>query len=160
MDGPALSGRERRLLAEIEGDLRRDTRLDRRLSTMGARPRNRLADALRGLGRRVPSGVLMTALVMSAVCLSIAVRKPTAAVAVASAVIWVGSVALASAVAALLRRRRRRRGEPVDGLPDDGHREHRGGWWQGEPTDGGGGREQARDRQERRERRPWDHPEA
>ncbi|MDH6125006.1 hypothetical protein [Kitasatospora sp. GP82] len=34
MDGPALSRRERQILAAIEADLKADTGLDRRLSTM------------------------------------------------------------------------------------------------------------------------------
>ncbi|MER7708601.1 hypothetical protein ABTX81_37695 [Kitasatospora sp. NPDC097605] len=159
MDGPALSGRERRLLAEIEGELRRDTRLDQRLSTMGAKRPNRLARVLCGLGRLVPGGVLMTALVMSAICLSVAVRKPTVTMAIATAVVWVGSIALAAGVSAVLRRRRRGRVETADDLLDGGYREPRTRGWPGEPTDGGGPGEERRDRQDRRERRPWDHPE-
>ncbi|WP_344330726.1 hypothetical protein [Kitasatospora putterlickiae] len=159
MDGPALSGRERRLLAEIEGELRRDTRLDRRLSTMGARRPSRLGRALRGLGRRVPAGVPMTALVMSAICLSVAVRKPTAVMAIATALVWAGSVVLAAVISVLLRRHRRRRAETADGLPDGGpggFREPRSRGWPGEPTDGGDHGEERRDG---RDRRPWDHPE-
>jgi hypothetical protein len=34
MDGPTLSGREKRILEEIENDLRADGKLDRELSTM------------------------------------------------------------------------------------------------------------------------------
>ncbi|MFC5667716.1 DUF3040 domain-containing protein [Kitasatospora misakiensis] len=183
MDGPALSGRERRLLDEIECDLRRDTRLDRRLSTMGAaeRPR-RLWNALRGLGHRLPTGVLMTALVMAAICLSIAVRRPTTVVAIATAAVWVGSVALAAGLSALLRRHRRHRAEPVDGLPDGGYREpgarrhpsfpadpdpgRHPGWGAYRDRDGEQGDGRADDQGDepggrgRRERRPWDHPEA
>ncbi|MFF7454272.1 hypothetical protein [Kitasatospora sp. NPDC008115] len=159
MDGPALSGRERRLLAEIEGELRRDTRLDRRLSTMGAKRPSRLGSALCGLGRRVPVGVLMTALVMSAICLSVAVRKPSAVMAVATAAVWVGSVVLAAGVSALLRRHRRGRAGTADDLPAGGYREPRSRGWPGEPTDGGDDREGRRDGRDRRERRPWDYPE-
>ncbi|MFE2105059.1 DUF3040 domain-containing protein [Kitasatospora sp. NPDC059463] len=159
MDGPALSGRERRLLAEIEGELRRDTRLDRRLSTMGAKRPSRLGSALCGLGRRVPVGVLMTALVMSAICLSVAVRKPTATMAIAAAVVWVGSVALAAGLSALLHHRRRGGAETADDLLDGGYREPRSRGWPGEPADGDGRRDERRDRPDRRERRPWDHPE-
>ncbi|MFE7190164.1 hypothetical protein [Kitasatospora sp. NPDC057541] len=164
MDGPALSGRERRLLAEIEGELSRDTRLDRRLSTMGAKRPSRLGNALGGLGRRMPAGVLMTALVMSAVCLSVAVRKPTAAVAIASAAVWIGSVLMAAALSTVLRRRRRARvEETADDLLDGGYRGPRARGWPGEPTDGGDRPgdhpEGRRDRQDGRERRPWDYPE-
>lgn len=35
MDGPALTERERQILETIESDLKQDTGLDRRLSTMG-----------------------------------------------------------------------------------------------------------------------------
>ncbi|MEV6977037.1 hypothetical protein [Kitasatospora sp. NPDC093806] len=185
MDGPALSGRERRLLAEIECDLRRDTRLDRRLSTMGASRSSRVGDALRGLGRRVPTAVLMTALAMSALCLSVAVRRPTATVLVAVTAVWVGSVGLAAGLSALLHRRRRARVD-ADGAPDGGrggHRERRRHRERHEPREL---REQRQQRErheprdhrehrehrqprddredrgpgERRERRPWDHPEA
>ncbi len=183
MDGPALSGRERRLLDEIECDLRRDTRLDRRLSTMGAERPRRFAKALRRLGGRLPTGVLMTALVMAAICLSIAVRKPTTVVAIATAAVWVGSVALAAGLSTLLRRHRRHRVDPVDGLPDGGYREpgarrhpslpadpdpgRHPGWSayrdRGADHRGGGrddGRDDGPDGRGRRERRPWDHPEA
>ncbi|MFJ4096688.1 hypothetical protein ACIPYS_34420 [Kitasatospora sp. NPDC089913] len=177
MDGPALSGRERRLLAEIECDLSRDTRLDRRLSTMGAERPHRVRSALRGFGRRLPTGVLMTALVMAALCLSIAVRRPTAAVAIATAAVWVGSVVIAAALSVVLRRHRRHRVDPADGLPDRGDRWGRGPW-PGEHRSWGPYRDRGDDRAEgsgegraegpgdgrddpgRRERRPWDHPEA
>ncbi|MFF7592973.1 hypothetical protein ACFZCK_36425 [Kitasatospora purpeofusca] len=169
MDGPALSGRERRLLAEIECDLSRDTRLDRRLSTMGAQRPHRVGSALRGLGRRLPTGVLMTALVMAALCLSIAVRKPTAVVAIATGAVWVGSVMIAAGLSVVLRRHRRHRVDPADGLPDRGDRWGRGPWpgehrsW-GPYRDRGEGRTDepgdGRDDPGRRERRPWDHPEA
>ncbi|MFJ4671287.1 hypothetical protein [Kitasatospora purpeofusca] len=173
MDGPALSGRERRLLAEIECDLSRDTRLDRRLSTMGAERPHRVGSALRGLGRRLPTGVLMTALVMAALCLSIAVRKPTAVVAIATGAVWVGSVMIAAGLSVVLRRHRRHRVDPADGSPDRGDHWGRGSWpgehrsW-GPYRDRGDGRGAGRaddpgdDRDDpgRRERRPWDHPEA
>ncbi|MFF1799488.1 DUF3040 domain-containing protein, partial [Kitasatospora sp. NPDC058263] len=77
MDGPALSGRERRLLEEIESDLRQDARLNRRLSTMGVKQPGRVRGGLSRLWHRLPAGVVMTALVMSAICLSIGVRTPT-----------------------------------------------------------------------------------
>ncbi|CAN3984904.1 hypothetical protein [Kitasatospora purpeofusca] len=170
MDGPALSGRERRLLAEIECDLSRDSRLDRRLSTMGAERPHRVRSALRGFGRRLPTGVLMTALVMAALCLSIAVRKPTAVVAIATAAVWVGSVMIAAGLSVVLRRHRRHRVDPADGSPDRGDRWGRGSWpgehrgW-GPYRDRGDGRgdgraEEPGDERGRRERRPWDHPEA
>ncbi|MFJ2581595.1 hypothetical protein [Kitasatospora aureofaciens] len=132
MDGPALSGRERRLLEEIESDLRQDTRLDRKLSTMGAKRPGRVGAALRGAVRRVPAGVLLTALVMTAICLSVGVRTPTVAVLTALGVVWAASVTVAVAATLLLRRRAAaRHSDPLD-RPD---------------------------RPEGRERRPWDQPE-
>lgn len=137
MDGPALSGWERRLLEEIESDLRQDTRLDRKLSTMGAKAPGRVRRACRGVGRRISAGVVLTALMMTAICLGVGVRTPAAAVLVALGVVWVATVAAAVAASELLRRRREARGgvEPVDP-------------------------EEFRERRERRERRPWDRPEA
>ncbi|MGW2377851.1 MULTISPECIES: hypothetical protein [Kitasatospora] len=132
MDGPALSGWERRLLEEIESDLRQDTRLDRKLSTMGAKRPNRVLGVLRATGHRISTGVLLTVLVMTSICLGIGVRTPTTAVLVALGVVWAASVTAAVAATELLRRRRGGGGaEPVD------------------PA-----------REERRERRPWDRPEA
>ncbi|MEU9080042.1 hypothetical protein ACFYUY_35680 [Kitasatospora sp. NPDC004745] len=136
MDGPALSGWERRLLEEIESDLRQDARLDRKLSTMGAKRPSRFRGVLRGVARRVSAGVVTTALLMAAICLTVGVRTPTAAVLIALGVVWTASVAVAMAVAALLRRRAAGR----------------------EPGDGSAARPP--DRDERRERRPWDQPEA
>ncbi|MFJ9693821.1 DUF3040 domain-containing protein [Kitasatospora sp. NPDC101183] len=139
MDGPALSGWERRLLEEIESDLRQDTRLDRKLSTMGAKPPGPARRALRAVGRRLTAGVVLTALVTTAICLSIGVRTPTTAVLTALGVVWAASVAAAVVASELLRRRRGgRRAEATDprDWPEPG--EHR----------------------ERRERRPWDRPEA
>ncbi|MGW3180152.1 DUF3040 domain-containing protein [Kitasatospora sp. NPDC001119] len=138
MDGPALSGWERRLLEEIESDLRQDTRLDRKLSTMGAEPPSRVRGVLRGIGRRFSAGVVLTALVMTMICLGVGLRTPATAVLVALGVVWAATVAAAFAASELLRRRRRAgrgRTEAVD------------------PAE-------ARERRERRERRPWDRPEA
>lgn len=142
MDGPALSGWERRLLEEIESDLRQDTRLDRKLSTMGAKRPSRLRKALRSVGRRLSAGVVLTVLVTTAICLSIGVRTPSAAVLTALGVVWAASVAAAVVAAELLRRRRgARTGEVTDPRDWPQPREHR-------------------ERRERRERRPWDQPEA
>ncbi|MFE4976533.1 DUF3040 domain-containing protein [Kitasatospora sp. NPDC056651] len=140
MDGPALSGRERRLLEEIESGLRQDTRLDRKLSTMGAGPPGRVRRVLRAVGRRLSAGVVLTALVMTAVCLGVGVRTPATSVLVALGVVWAATMAAAVATSELLRRRGAAHGghpEPVDPA---------------EPP--------LRDRRERRERRPWDRPEA
>ncbi|QEU98241.1 DUF3040 domain-containing protein [Streptomyces viridifaciens] len=136
MDGPALSGWERRLLEEIESDLRQDTRLDRKLSTMGAKPPNRALRALHAAGRRISAGVLLTVLVMTSICLGIGMRTPTTAVLVALGVVWAASVAATE----LLRRRR--------------------GAGRAEPA--GPAREERRERRpwDRPERRPWDRPEA
>ncbi|MBO1419429.1 DUF3040 domain-containing protein [Streptomyces sp. FH025] len=135
MDGPALSGWERRLLEEIESDLRQDARLDRKLSTMGAKPPSRARRALRSVGRRITAGVVLTALVMTAFCLSIGARTPTTAVLTALGVVWAASVAAAVAASELLRRRSARRADLPDGAERPDHREGR-------------------------ERRPWDQPEA
>ncbi|MFJ9443374.1 DUF3040 domain-containing protein [Kitasatospora sp. NPDC101235] len=134
MDGPALSGWERRLLEEIESDLRQDTRLDRKLSTMGGKPPSRARGVVRGIGRRISAGVVLTALVMTAICLGVGVRTPVTAVLVALGVVWVATVTAAIATSELLRRRRAARS----------------------PTDAA---DPAQTR-ERRERRPWDRPEA
>ncbi|MEU8510524.1 hypothetical protein AB0C76_02890 [Kitasatospora sp. NPDC048722] len=135
MDGPSLSGRERRLLEEIESGLRQDTRLDRKLSTMGARRPGRVRTAVRRTVHRIPAGVVLTALVMTAICLSVGVRTPTVAVLTALGVVWAASLAVAAAAAVLLRRRAgARRRDPLD-RPD------------------------GPDRPEGRERRPWDKPE-
>ncbi|MBP0451637.1 DUF3040 domain-containing protein [Kitasatospora sp. RG8] len=149
MDGPGLSGRERRLLEEIESDLRQDTRLDRRLSTMGAKQPGRIRLLQRRVAQKVPPGALMTALVMGAICLSIGARTPTAPVLVAVALVWAVSVGVAVGVAALLRRRRPGHLSDADGTDLLG----------GEGRDRGerGGR---RERGEHGERRPWDQPEA
>ncbi|MFE4517942.1 DUF3040 domain-containing protein [Kitasatospora sp. NPDC056783] len=140
MDGPALSGRERRLLEEIESGLRQDARLDRKLSTMGAKPPGRVRRALRAVGRRLSAGVVVTALVATAICLGVGVRTPVTSVLVALGVVWAATVAAAVATSELLRRHGAARG----GRP--------------EPVAPAEPRE--RDRRERRERRPWDRPEA
>ncbi|MFF2545662.1 hypothetical protein ACFVUY_24225 [Kitasatospora sp. NPDC058063] len=137
MDGPALSGWERRLLEEIESDLRQDARLDRKLSTMGAKAPSRVRRVLRGVGRRVTAGVTLTALVMTAICFGVGARTPATAVLVALGVVWAATVGAAVAASELLRRRR----------------EARSGVAPADPTE-------FRERRERRERRPWDRPEA
>ncbi|MGW2250866.1 DUF3040 domain-containing protein [Kitasatospora sp. NPDC001660] len=135
MDGPSLSGRERRLLEEIESELRQDTRLDRKLSAMGAKRPGRVRTSLRRAARRIPVGVVVTALVMTGICLSVGVRTPTVAVLAALGVVWSASLAVAVAAAVLLRRRAgARRRDPFD-RPD------------------------GPDRPEGRQRRPWDQPE-
>ncbi|WP_158834867.1 DUF3040 domain-containing protein [Streptomyces sp. NRRL S-350] len=135
MDGPALSGWERRLLEEIESDLRQDTRLDRKLSTMGAKRPGRVRGVLRAVGRRLSTGVVVTALVMTAICLGVGARTPTTAVLTALGVVWAASVAAAVATAELLRRRGTSRERRARTAPPEEQRE-------------------------RRDRRPWDRPEA
>ncbi|WP_316525809.1 DUF3040 domain-containing protein [Kitasatospora brasiliensis] len=142
MDGPALSGRERRLLEEIESDLRQDTRLDRKLSTMGAKPPGKVRSVLRAVGKRLSAGVVVTALVMTAICLGVGVRTPVTSVLVALGVVWAATVAAAVATSELLRRR---------GAAHGGHPE---------PVDPTETRDRDQERRERRERRPWDRPEA
>ncbi|MEV7773592.1 DUF3040 domain-containing protein [Kitasatospora sp. NPDC086791] len=135
MDGPALSGWERRLLAEIESDLRQDTKLDRKLSTMGAKRPSRARRVCHAVGRRVTAGVVLTALVMTAICLGVGVRTPTTAVLAALGVVWAATVAAAVATSELLRRRSASRAGRAEAAELE------------EPR-------------ERRERRPWDRPEA
>ncbi|MGW6917738.1 DUF3040 domain-containing protein [Kitasatospora sp. NPDC054939] len=102
MDGPALSGRERRLLDEIECELRQDARLDRRLSTMGAKRPNRLWAAL----RRLPPGMVMAVSALTAICLAVGARTPTPVVLTAVAAVWAVLVTLCVGVTVALRRRR------------------------------------------------------
>ncbi|MER7578591.1 DUF3040 domain-containing protein [Kitasatospora sp. NPDC097691] len=135
MDGPALSGWERRLLEEIESDLRQDTRLDRKLSTMGAKRPGRVRRVLRAVGRRATAGVVLTVLVMTAICLGVGARTPTTAVLAALSVVWAATVAAAVATSELLRRRSASREGRIEAA-------------------------EAEERRERRERRPWDRPEA
>lgn len=102
MDGPALSGRERRLLDEIEGDLRQDARLERQLSTMEVRPPNRLLSLL----RRVPPGLVLVVSATTAICMSIGARTPTPVVLTAVAAVWAVTVAVSVGVTVALQRRR------------------------------------------------------
>ncbi|MEU8923058.1 DUF3040 domain-containing protein [Kitasatospora sp. NPDC048545] len=135
MDGPALSGWERRLLEEIESDLRQDTKLDRRLSTMGAKRPSRVRRGLGAVGRRVTAGVVLTILVMTAICLGVGARTPTPAVLAALGMVWAATVAAAVATSELLRRRSASRSGRAEAA-------------------------ELQEPRERRERRPWDRPEA
>ncbi|MGW4891618.1 DUF3040 domain-containing protein [Kitasatospora sp. NPDC004240] len=102
MDGPALSGRERRLLEEIESDLRHDARLERQLRTMGAKRQHKLWNAI----RRIPPAAVMMVTAMTAICLSVGARTPTAPVITAVTVVWTVTVALSIGVTVVLRRKR------------------------------------------------------
>ncbi|MFB8242974.1 DUF3040 domain-containing protein [Kitasatospora purpeofusca] len=117
MDGPGLSSRERRILAEIEGDLRADPGLDRRLRTMRCVLPVRAVRVLDSAAR-VPATVLvaMASLSLGLLMLSATVHTP-AALALFAAV-WLPSVLLL--LARLARRRPRHavqqgRSDRVDG---------------------------------------------
>ncbi|MFE6746311.1 DUF3040 domain-containing protein [Kitasatospora purpeofusca] len=105
MDGPALSDRERRILAEIEGELRTDRRLDRRLRTMR---RVLPARAVRSLdsAARVPVAVLVFLAALSLGLLMVSASVHTASAAAFFAVVWLPSALLL--LARLCRRARRR----------------------------------------------------
>ncbi|GAA1384151.1 hypothetical protein GCM10009639_05330 [Kitasatospora putterlickiae] len=96
MDGPGLSSRERRILAEIEGDLRADRRLDQRLRTMrfvlpGAP--GRALDA----AARVPGSVLALLTALSVGLLLVGATVHTAVALTLFSVVWLPTVVLLSA---------------------------------------------------------------
>ncbi|AUG81649.1 hypothetical protein CFP65_7043 [Kitasatospora sp. MMS16-BH015] len=109
VDGPGLSAWERRVLAEIEDDLRLDTRLDRRLSRMehahawARRPARWLDAALRG---RVPSGVLTVLLSLSAGLLLVTCTVHGPVVLGVFAVVWLPTLVLGTVRFASWRRHR------------------------------------------------------
>ncbi|MFF7586232.1 DUF3040 domain-containing protein [Kitasatospora purpeofusca] len=106
MDGPGLSSRERRILAEIEGDLREDRGLDRRLRTMRRVLPVRVLDS----AARVPATVLVVLVSLSLGLLMVSARVHTAAPLALFAVIWLPSVLLL--LARLVRRRARHTERP------------------------------------------------
>ncbi|GAA1181701.1 putative membrane protein [Kitasatospora gansuensis] len=91
MDGPALSWRERRILAEIETDLvAADTRLARELGSM-RRGRLRWPYALLRAVARIPAGVVTVAVAVSLALVVIAAQLRTV-----SALVSVGVVVAAT----------------------------------------------------------------
>ncbi|WP_371494137.1 hypothetical protein OG871_03435 [Kitasatospora sp. NBC_00374] len=100
MDGPAMSGHERQILASIEADLRTDARLEKRLSTMraGWLVRSRLAVCA------VRLSTLIWLLAWAAGFLVVSVREPSVAGLVVLALSW---AAVLVAAGGLVARRRR-----------------------------------------------------
>lgn len=93
MNGPPLSSQERRILEEIEADLRTDRDLDRELSGMRMKPLRRAGYAVQ-VWRRDPA-VLRLLLILGSVallCLAIIVRMPV--VLVPAVVVWVVGVTM------------------------------------------------------------------
>ncbi|WP_030395112.1 hypothetical protein [Kitasatospora purpeofusca] len=106
MDGPGLSSRERCILAEIEGDLRADRGLDRRLRTMRCVLPIRVLDSV----ARVPATVLVVMASLSLGLLMVGASVHTAAALAPFAAIWLPSVLLL--LVRLVRRRPRRPRRP------------------------------------------------
>ncbi|MFJ4674145.1 hypothetical protein [Kitasatospora purpeofusca] len=102
MDGPGPSSRERRIPAEIEGDLRADRDLDRRLRTMRCVLPIRVLDS----AARVPATVLVAMASPSLGLRMVGASVHTAAALAPFAAIWLASVLLL--LVRLLRRRPRR----------------------------------------------------
>lgn len=106
MDGPAMSGREQRILAEIETELRVDGALDRRLSRlrMGWWRRFWLACG------QVRASMVALLVGCSLVLVAVAAQAGTVSVAVVFAVVWVATLlALAGLLGRCQERRRERR---------------------------------------------------
>ena len=105
MNGPPLSSQERRILEEIEADLRTDRDLDSALSGMRMTLLRRARCAAQSWGR--DPVVLRLLLILGSVgllCLAIVVRASV--ILVPAVVLWVVGVSV------LLRRNARRRGNP------------------------------------------------
>ncbi|MFE9426329.1 DUF3040 domain-containing protein [Kitasatospora sp. NPDC006697] len=110
MDGTILSQRERRILAEIEAELRTDRRLDRALSSMRPRPVERLRGALRAAGRW-PVAIAAVLVVLSASLALAAPRDHTPTALALFGAVWL--VTLVVCGARLAARRADRRGDPL-----------------------------------------------
>ncbi|MGK4578798.1 DUF3040 domain-containing protein [Kitasatospora sp. HPMI-4] len=108
MGDPGLSPRERQILTEIEAELRTNTGLDRRLSTM--RP-GRLRSAFQALCR-VPVSVLVLLAACSLGLLSVGVQLRSTAALTVFALIWAATAVLllARGIHGLIERRRSARG--------------------------------------------------
>ncbi|MBO1414449.1 hypothetical protein [Streptomyces sp. FH025] len=87
MDGPGLSGRELRILAEIEEGLRTDGQLDRALRTMRRGPVPALGGPLRAAAR-VPLAAFAMLLALSAGLLVVSADAHAPAVLAAFALVW------------------------------------------------------------------------
>ncbi|MBV2155385.1 hypothetical protein [Kitasatospora sp. SUK 42] len=109
MDGPGLSGRELRILAEIEDGLRADGRLDRALRTMRRGPRPAPGGVLRAAAR-VPPAAFAVLLALSAGLLVVSADAHTPAVLAVFALVWAPTAFLL--LARLTTRRRGSSGGP------------------------------------------------
>ncbi|MER7705710.1 hypothetical protein ABTX81_22810 [Kitasatospora sp. NPDC097605] len=90
MDGPGLSSRERRILAEIEGDLRADRRLDQRLRTMRFVLPGRVGGAMEAAARASGSVLaLLTALSLGLLLVSATLH--TAVALALFSVVWLAT---------------------------------------------------------------------
>ncbi|MFD8702772.1 hypothetical protein ACFV1W_09170 [Kitasatospora sp. NPDC059648] len=96
MDGPGLSGRELRILTEIENHLRADRHLDRALRTMGHGPRRLAGWALRKVAR-IPVFVFSVLGGLSAALLLISVTAHSPAALTGFSLVWASSIALGAA---------------------------------------------------------------
>ncbi|MFH9347684.1 hypothetical protein [Kitasatospora sp. NPDC017646] len=96
MDGPGLSGRELRILTEIENQLRVDRRMDRALRTMRRGPRW-LAGRMLRAAARVPAFVFSALGALSAALLLVSVTAHSPAVLAGSSLVWAGSITLGTA---------------------------------------------------------------
>lgn len=104
MNGPPLSWQERKILEEIEADLRLDRDLDSELSGMHVTRFRRAGFALRGWGRsRARAALLLLLLAASLALLGVAVAAPRSAVLVPAILVWMLTVT------ALLNHRARQR---------------------------------------------------
>lgn len=93
MDGPTLSGWEKRILTEIENDLRADERLDRELSTMRPAGLPRVGDVLAGLAR-IPFAVVALLAAVSAALVPVGVWTGSPQILVIFALVWMPSLGL------------------------------------------------------------------
>ncbi|MFJ9770885.1 hypothetical protein ACIRVF_06550 [Kitasatospora sp. NPDC101157] len=96
MDGPGLSGRELRILTEIENHLQADRHLDRALRTMRHGPRWLAGRLLRTVAR-MPVFVFSVLGGLCAALLVISATAHSAAVLTGFSLVWASSVALGAA---------------------------------------------------------------
>lgn len=105
MAGPALSPRERRILAAVEADLRRETSLDFALRTMAA-PRERLGARLLDRCGRIQLDWVVLLVACGLALATMAVELRTAALTACAVAFWALTCLLAAARAAGRRRSR------------------------------------------------------
>ncbi|MFI9361430.1 hypothetical protein ACIG5E_10240 [Kitasatospora sp. NPDC053057] len=96
MDGPGLSGRELRILTEIENQLRVDRHLDRALRTMRHGPRWLAGWVLRAVAR-VPVFVFSLLGALSATLVLISATAHSPAALTGFSLVWASSIALGTA---------------------------------------------------------------